>query len=104
METPRDEILMNDQNNVFRNPLDPSTAGSAGNGKEASETVLESRGLHLYYGDTHALKGIDLEVPERQARISCRVHLSVGRFKPRAGACGTPPSTTGIDVGGREPS
>jgi len=30
------------------------------------ETALESRGLHLYYGETHALKGIDLEIPARR--------------------------------------
>ena len=28
--------------------------------------ALSSAGLHLYYGDTHALKGITLELPERQ--------------------------------------
>jgi phosphate transport system ATP-binding protein len=28
-----------------------------------AETSLETRGLHLYYGQTHAIKGIDLEIP-----------------------------------------
>ncbi|MCP4899358.1 MAG: phosphate ABC transporter ATP-binding protein [bacterium] len=28
--------------------------------------ALESKGLHLYYGDTHALCGIDLEIQHRQ--------------------------------------
>ena len=37
----------------------------------ASETALAARGLHLYYGETQALKGIDLELPER--RISALI-------------------------------
>ena len=34
--------------------------------REPGEGSLETRGLHLYYGETHALKGIDLEMPGRQ--------------------------------------
>jgi phosphate transport system ATP-binding protein len=37
----------------------------------ASEVALETRGLHLYYGETHALKGIDLEMPAH--RISALI-------------------------------
>ena len=36
-----------------------------------SSTALSTQGLHLYYGDTHALKGIDLELPEH--RISALI-------------------------------
>jgi phosphate transport system ATP-binding protein len=32
----------------------------------ASDTALETRALHLYYGETHALKGIDLDMPARR--------------------------------------
>ena len=32
----------------------------------SSSNALESRGLHLYYGETHALKGIDLDMPARR--------------------------------------
>jgi phosphate transport system ATP-binding protein len=31
-----------------------------------AQTVLASRDLHVYYGETHALKGITLEMPARQ--------------------------------------
>jgi phosphate transport system ATP-binding protein len=33
--------------------------------------ALSTRGLHLYYGETHALKGIDIELPEH--RISALI-------------------------------
>jgi phosphate transport system ATP-binding protein len=36
-----------------------------------NSAALASRGLHLYYGETHALKGIDLELPEH--RISALI-------------------------------
>jgi phosphate transport system ATP-binding protein len=66
MEIPRDEISMKDQANVFRNPLG-SPAGFAEKERSTGlEAALASQGLHLYYGETHALKGIDLEMPERQ--------------------------------------
>ena len=32
----------------------------------SSDNALASRGLHLYYGETHALKGIDLDMPARR--------------------------------------
>ncbi|MCJ7754011.1 MAG: phosphate ABC transporter ATP-binding protein PstB [Thermoanaerobaculales bacterium] len=38
----------------------------------SSANALESRGLHLYYGETHALKGIDLEMP------ACRITALIG--------------------------
>ena len=41
-------------------------AEGARDGLPGTETALESRGLHLYYGETHALKGIDLEMPSRR--------------------------------------
>ena len=28
--------------------------------------ILQAKGLHLYYGDFEALKGIDLDIPEKQ--------------------------------------
>lgn len=42
----------------------PSTAGAEPG--PASASALESRDLHLYYGETHALKGIDLTMPARR--------------------------------------
>ncbi|MCG6949682.1 MAG: phosphate ABC transporter ATP-binding protein PstB [Acidobacteria bacterium] len=58
--------MVNDQPNVFRNPLDPKNA-TKGRAEEATTDIaLESDGLHLFYGETHALKGIDLEMPARQ--------------------------------------
>lgn len=30
------------------------------------DTILQTRDLHLYYGEVEALKGIDMEIPERQ--------------------------------------
>ena len=57
---------MNESQNVFRNPFG-NVPGAAGLESPASPgMVLESRDLHLYYGETHALKGIDLEIPARQ--------------------------------------
>ncbi|MCW8985975.1 MAG: phosphate ABC transporter ATP-binding protein PstB [Thermoanaerobaculales bacterium] len=57
---------MNGQANVFRNPLGSSVASTGEDGATSFNGALESRSLHLYYGETHALKGIDLEMPERQ--------------------------------------
>ena len=31
-----------------------------------SETILQAKDLHLYYGETEALKGINIEIPEKQ--------------------------------------
>jgi phosphate transport system ATP-binding protein len=66
METTGNETPMNEAPNVFRNPLDSSLNAGISEGVAMTGTALESRGLHLYYGETHALKGIDLEMPERQ--------------------------------------
>jgi phosphate transport system ATP-binding protein len=66
MEIPRDKILLDNQPNVFRNPLGASAKGIDSNDRAASDIALASLGLHFYYGETHALKGIDLEMPERQ--------------------------------------
>lgn len=66
METTGSETSMNESQNVFRNPFG-NVPGAAGLESPASPgMVLESRDLHLYYGETHALKGIDLEIPARQ--------------------------------------
>ena len=66
MEFSGNEMMVNDQPNVFRNPLDPKNA-TKGRAEEATTDIaLESDGLHLFYGETHALKGIDLEMPARQ--------------------------------------
>lgn len=66
METPRDEISTDGQSSVFRSPLN-SPAGATTEEDPATRGIaLASRGLHLYYGETHALKGIDLQMPERQ--------------------------------------
>ncbi len=66
IEAPRNEVSMNDQPNVFRSPVGPN--GRAGEVIEMTHrgTALASRGLHLYYGPAHALRGINLEMPERQ--------------------------------------
>jgi len=66
METPGNEMSMNDQRNVFRTPWESSAVRIEEEPAVHSGTALESRGLHLYYGQAHALKGITLEVPERQ--------------------------------------
>jgi phosphate transport system ATP-binding protein len=66
METPRDGISMSDQADVFRNPLGPAMGSAGKDGATEFDAALESRSLHLYYGETHALKAIDLEMPERQ--------------------------------------
>jgi phosphate transport system ATP-binding protein len=66
MEMPRSEISTNDQKNVFRTPRESSADRTSENGNHAAGTALQSCGLHLYYGQTHALKGIDLEMPERR--------------------------------------
>jgi phosphate transport system ATP-binding protein len=57
---------MNDQRNVFRTPIETSAASTGAEMNSESGSALASRGLHLYYGETQALKGIDLEMPERQ--------------------------------------
>jgi phosphate transport system ATP-binding protein len=66
METPQNGISMNDHANVFRHPLGRASDSAGETGFTESEVALESRGLHLYYGETRALKGIDLAMPERQ--------------------------------------
>jgi phosphate transport system ATP-binding protein len=66
METPGSEMSMNDQRNVFRTPRESSAERVGEAGTIISGTALESRGLHLFYGQTHALKGIDLKVAERR--------------------------------------
>ena len=66
METPQNGISMNDHANVFRHPLGRASDSAGETGFTESEAALESRGLHLYYGETQALKGIDLAMPERQ--------------------------------------
>ena len=66
METTGNETPMNETRNVFRNPLHPAASAAGEENAPVSGTAVASRGLHLYYGETHALKGIDLEMPERQ--------------------------------------
>ena len=66
MKTSGNEMSMNDQRNVFRTPRESSAERIGETGIGISGTALESRGLHLYYGQAHALKGIDLEVPARR--------------------------------------
>jgi len=46
-----------------RNPL---ADGAAPYATSSAQTTLAAQGLHLYYGETHALKGIDLEMEERR--------------------------------------
>jgi phosphate transport system ATP-binding protein len=46
-----------------RNPL---ADGAAPYATSSEQTTLAAQGLHLYYGETHALKGIDLEMEERR--------------------------------------
>jgi phosphate transport system ATP-binding protein len=66
MEISGNEMAMNDHRNVYRNPMSASGSSIDAAKVSISGTVLESRGLHLYYGETHALKGVDLEMPEQQ--------------------------------------
>jgi phosphate transport system ATP-binding protein len=66
MDTPSNEMSSKNQESVFRNPLDASKGAANSEASLMSGTALQSRDLHLYYGETHALKGIDLEMPERQ--------------------------------------
>jgi phosphate transport system ATP-binding protein len=65
MDTPVEKQSADKPATVFRSPLDAS-AGATVEGDGMTGTALASRGLHLYYGETHALKGVDLEMPERQ--------------------------------------
>jgi phosphate transport system ATP-binding protein len=66
MDTTGNETTMNGQQNVFRSPMESSTNSDGRALIADSGTALASSDLHLYYGETHALKGIDLEMPERQ--------------------------------------
>ena len=66
MELPQREVPMTDRDNVFRNPVGAVAELSDETARLEYPTALASVGLHLYYGETHALKGIDLEMPERQ--------------------------------------
>jgi len=66
MEPRRREVTMNDRGNVFRSPLGASAELADDVTASGHDTALASGGLHLYYGETHALKGIDLEMPARQ--------------------------------------
>ena len=66
MELPQREVPMTDRDNVFRNPVGAVAEPSDETATFDHPTALASLGLHLYYGETHALKGIDLEMPERQ--------------------------------------
>jgi len=66
MESPGNEMTMNDQHSVFRSPLGPGSNQAASREAATHGIALASRGLHFFYGETHALKGIDLEMPERQ--------------------------------------
>jgi len=66
MENPRNEDSMNSHQNVFRSPRGSFASSTHEVDVADHGTALKSRGLHLYYGDTHALKGIDLEMPERE--------------------------------------
>jgi len=66
MEFPRNEDSMDLQQSVFRSPQGSSANPTGEIDATHHETALESRGVHLYYGETQALKGIDLAMPERQ--------------------------------------
>ena len=58
--------MMNDQNNVLRTAVDSSARAMEGDHVAESPVALATAGLRLYYGETEALKGVDLEIPERQ--------------------------------------
>jgi phosphate transport system ATP-binding protein len=66
MDTPSNETRTNGPHSLFRNPVDRSVATADAGEHPADGTALATRGLHLFYGETHALKGIDLDIPERQ--------------------------------------
>jgi len=65
METPFEKTPDNPQN-IFRSPLAASAGAAVESDGLIDGAALESRGLHLYYGETHALKGVDLAMPGRQ--------------------------------------
>lgn len=70
--------------------------------------ALEVRGLHAYYGDSHVLQGVSLDVPERAAVSligrngagkSTTIAAIIGLVRPRAGSV----IVNGRDVAGRAP-
>ena len=67
---------MHDLGGIGREPaIGTALGGAADNSSRENaltpQTALAARGLHLYYGEIHALKAVDLELPER--RISALI-------------------------------
>ena len=69
-------------------------------------TALEVRGLHAFYGESHVLQGVDLDVGEGEAVSligrngagkSTTISAIAGLLRPRAGSV----RVAGIDVAGR---
>ena len=59
---------MNDTENTptISTTVEGSISETAQSAPASDRTVVESRGLNVYYGDTQALKSVDLKIPEQQ--------------------------------------
>jgi phosphate transport system ATP-binding protein len=60
---------MNETNQAITHGVDPSVfrRGHADRLRPASDkTAIEAKDLNLWYGDTHALKGIDMRIPAKR--------------------------------------
>ena len=59
---------MNDTENIptISTTVEGSISETAQSAPASDRTVVESRGLNVYYGDTQALKSVDLKIPEQQ--------------------------------------
>jgi phosphate transport system ATP-binding protein len=59
---------MNDAENTptISTTVEGSISETAQSAPASDRTVVESRGLNVYYGDTQALKSVDLKIPEQQ--------------------------------------
>jgi len=66
METPQHSIDSNGKGPGTGTTVSVVPSNARAQEYSTSESALESRDLHLYYGETHALKGIDLDMPARR--------------------------------------
>ncbi len=66
METPQHTIESNGKRTGPGTTVSVVPSNSRAEEYSTSDNALETRGLHLWYGETHALKGIDLGMPARR--------------------------------------